>query len=193
MRIAKYDYERLTVPTKCRHLCGRIPAKGYICRSFLRDRRIIWALLGGAFFGFPFCIWKRCGELKEHGDVARKSLEAGGYGVTFPDKNIYVFLACGFVFYSLWAFESIGSFNAAFNLSVRCSFCNHTVLKHGVVHFGNPVTFGSGTAPYILVIPLAMIACMRYSLDIEADGCDRDPVAESCDEGFATGFAMVVA
>lgn len=129
---------------------------------------LLRVLYGGTFCGIPISSWlfltvlslafyfalgKRRGELKRYGAAARKSLQknGGGHGYTadFLDKNMYVFLACGFVFYSLWTFERIGSFSASFNFS---------------------------TLLFVLGIPMAMLICMRYSMDVESDDCDGDPV-----------------
>lgn len=126
---------------------------------------LLRVLFGGTFCGIPISSWlfltvlslafyfalgKRRGELERHGSDARKSLQgARGYNVSFLDKNMYVFLACGFVFYSLWTFERIGSFSASFNFS---------------------------TLLFVLGIPLAMLICMRYSLDVESEDSDGDPV-----------------
>lgn len=109
-----------------------------------------WLFLTVLSLAFYFALGKRRGELKEHGSSARMSLKGkNGYTASFLDNNMYVFLACGFVFYSLWTFERIGSFSAVFDLN--------TVL-------------------FVLAIPFAMLICMRYSLDIESEGCDGDPV-----------------
>lgn len=126
---------------------------------------LLRVLYGGTFCGIPISSWlfltvlslafyfalgKRRGEMKRYGIEARKSLQGvRGYTESFLDKNMYVFLACGFVFYSLWTFERIGSFSASFSLN---------------------------TLLFVLGIPLAMLICMRYSLDLESEDCDGDPV-----------------
>lgn len=87
------------------------------------------------------------GELMCHGSSMRKSLEACSLG--FLDKNLYVYLGISLVFYSLWTFERVGGFNAV--LDARA-----IVL--------------------ILGIPIVMMMCLRYSMDIESSDSDGDPM-----------------
>lgn len=66
-----------------------------------------WLLLTILALSVFFALGKRRGELLRHGSAMRKSLEA--YSPSFLDKNLYMYLGVGLVFYSLWTFERIGA------------------------------------------------------------------------------------
>lgn len=119
-------------------------------------------LFGGAFCGIEVSSWlfltvlslsvflalgKRRGEIERYGTSARASLER--YDKSFLDKNMYVYMALGLVFYSLWTFQGMGG-----------------------------LYLGESLAQWALIagIPLAMFSCMRYSLLLERDPTDGDPV-----------------
>lgn len=122
---------------------------------------LLRVLFGGFFCGIPVSSWlfltvlaisfflalgKRRGELITHGATSRKSLAS--YTPGFLEKNMYVFLGLGLVFYSLWTFQRIGDFSATLNLS---------------------------TIAYVAGIFLAILICLRYSFDLECKSSDGDP------------------
>lgn len=100
-----------------------------------------WLFLTVLAFALYFALGKRRGELKKVGSNSRPSL--AGYNQAFLDKMMYVFLACGLMYYSLWTIARAGD---------------------------------SSSVMLILGVPLAMIVCMRYSLIVESDVSDGDPV-----------------
>lgn len=106
-----------------------------------------WMFLAILSLSFFFAFGKRRGELVRYGSNLRKSLEA--YPVSFLDKNMYVFLGLSICFYSLWTFERIGDFST---------------------------TLTPESATFVIGIPLMMLVCLRYSMDVESSGCDGDPV-----------------
>lgn len=106
-----------------------------------------WLLLTILALSVFFALGKRRGELLRHGSSMRKSLES--YTLGFLDKNLYVYLGIGLVFYSLWTFERIGGFNTALDVS---------------------------SVALILGIPIVMMMCLRYSMDIESSDSDGDPM-----------------
>ncbi|WP_165062222.1 decaprenyl-phosphate phosphoribosyltransferase [Adlercreutzia sp. ZJ154] len=123
---------------------------------------ILRVLFGGVFCNIAVSSWlfltvlslslflalgKRRGELLRHGAGYRKSLEA--YSISFLDKNMYVYMGLGLMFYSLWTFERIGEFAGGIELSSALPICG---------------------------ILLAMIACLRYTMDTENPQCDGDPI-----------------
>lgn len=65
-----------------------------------------WMLLTILALSVFFALGKRRGELLRHGSGMRKSLES--YSPGFLDKNLYMYLGVGLVFYSLWTFERGG-------------------------------------------------------------------------------------
>lgn len=100
-----------------------------------------WLFLTVLAFALYFALGKRRGELKKVGSSSRLSL--AGYNQAFLDKMMYVFLACGLMYYSLWTIARAGD---------------------------------SSSVMLLLGVPLAMIVCMRYSLIVESDVSDGDPV-----------------
>lgn len=100
-----------------------------------------WLFLTVLSFALYFALGKRRGELRRVGASSRRVLV--GYSQAFLDKMMYVFLACGLMYYSLW-----------------------TITRAG----------GSSSVMLVLGVPLAMIVCMRYSLIVESDVSDGDPV-----------------
>lgn len=105
-----------------------------------------WLFLTVLSMSFFLALGKRLGELTTHGITARKSLAF--YSAGFLEKNMYMFLGLGLVFYSLWTFQRIGSFNTSLNFS---------------------------TIAYIVGILLAILMCLRYSYDLECSNADGDP------------------
>lgn len=123
---------------------------------------VLRILFGGAFCGIEVSSWlfltvlslsvflslgKRRGEIARFGTDARASLKR--YDPAFLDKNMYVYMGLGLVFYSLWTFQGLGG-----------------------IYLGESV----GQWAMVAGIPVAMFACMRYSACIERDGSDGDPV-----------------
>ncbi len=106
-----------------------------------------WLLLTILTFSIFLALGKRRGELLRHGSAMRKSLEA--YPPGFLDKNLYVYLGISLVFYSLWTFERIGGFDSALDMQA---------------------------VMFILGIPIVMMVCFRYTMDIEASNSDGDPM-----------------
>ncbi len=123
---------------------------------------VLRILFGGAFCGIEVSSWlfltvlslsvflslgKRRGEIARYGTDARASLKR--YDRSFLDKNMYVYMGLGLVFYSLWTFQGLGG-----------------------IYLGESV----GQWALVAGIPVAMFACMRYSACIERDSSDGDPV-----------------
>lgn len=123
---------------------------------------VLRILFGGAFCGIEVSSWlfltvlslsvflslgKRRGEIARFGTDARASLKR--YDPAFLDKNMYVYMGLGLVFYSLWTFQGLGG-----------------------IYLGESV----GQWAMVAGIPVAMFACMRYSACIERDSSDGDPV-----------------
>ncbi|WP_165061578.1 decaprenyl-phosphate phosphoribosyltransferase [Adlercreutzia sp. ZJ154] len=119
-------------------------------------------LFGSAFCGIEVSSWlfltvlslsvflslgKRRGEIERFGTSARASLMR--YDKSFLDKNMYVYLGLGLVFYSLWTFQGMD-----------------------VAYLG----YSIGQLALVAGIPLAMFACMRYSFCIERTASDGDPI-----------------
>lgn len=105
-----------------------------------------WLFLTVLSMSFFLALGKRLGELTTHGIAARKSLAL--YSAGFLEKNMYMFLGLGLVFYSLWTFQRIGSFDASIDLS---------------------------TVAYIAGILLAILMCLRYNYNLENNNTDGDP------------------
>lgn len=106
-----------------------------------------WLLLTILALSVFFALGKRRGELLRHGSAMRKSLES--YSLGFLDKNLYMYLGVGLVFYSLWTFERAGGFNAI---------------------------LGPDSIALVLGIPIVMMICLRYTMDIESSDSDGDPM-----------------
>lgn len=104
-----------------------------------------WLCLCILSLAYFFALGKRRGEIKLCGASSRPSLEA--CSVDFFDRCMYVFMAAGLVFYSMWLFD-------------RLSGLDEQVL---------PVVLG-------VCVIVAIFACLRYSLIIESDTSDGDPV-----------------
>lgn len=107
-----------------------------------------WLFLTVLAFSFCLALGKRKGELEKSGAQARASLER--YSAAFLDKCLYLFMGTGLVFYSLWTFSKLGG------LDVFLSY--------------------SSILP-VLAIPVVMLICMRYSMDIETTNFQEgDPI-----------------
>lgn len=96
-----------------------------------------WLFLTVLALALFFGLGKRRGEMRTTDSRARKVL--GSYNEGFLDRFMYVLLACGIVFYSLWAAQV-------------------------------------PSALMIYSVPIAIVACMRYSLSVEKAGASGDPV-----------------
>lgn len=96
-----------------------------------------WLYLTIIAFAFYLGLGKRRNELETSVDgKTRKVLQY--YNINFLDKNMYMCVALGIIFYSLWAMEQTSVF-------------------------------------LVWSVPMVLIICMRYSLDIEGQS-DGDPV-----------------
>lgn len=104
-----------------------------------------WMFLCVLALALFLSLGKRRGELNHHGASSRKSLER--YSIQFLDKNMYMFLGMGLVFYSLWTFSRIDS-----------------------------IMLDGSALLLVSSIPLAMFICLKYSFDIEVEANDGDPV-----------------
>lgn len=123
-----------------------------------------WLLLTILALSVFFALGKRRGELLRHGPSMRKSLEK--YTQSFLDKNLYMYLGIGLVFYSLWTFERIGG--------------------------GSGIYLDSSSLALVLGIPIVMIMCLRYSMDIESSGSDGDPMEVITGSGGDRWLAVCV-
>lgn len=115
-----------------------------------------WLFLTVLSFALYFALGKRRGELQKVGASSRPAL--AGYNQAFLDKMMYVFLACGLVYYSLWTISRTGA---------------------------------SSSIMLLLGVPVAMIACMRYSLIIEGDVSDGDPVGVVLSDKLLLGLMLL--
>lgn len=100
-----------------------------------------WLYLTILAFSFYMGLGKRRNEFKKMGNEGRKVLQY--YNKSFLDSNMYMCMAIGIVFYSLWCID----INTAIN----------------------------GFVNIIWTVPLVMIICMKYSLNVEGDSLG-DPV-----------------
>lgn len=123
---------------------------------------ILRVLYGGSCCGIPISLWlyltvfsfsvylafgKRRGELLNVGTSGRVSLEK--YNMSFLDSSMNIFLTCGFVFISLWAFE-------------KAQLTSSSVSLESLV--------------LVLGVPLTMLVFLRYNYILEKPGNDGDPV-----------------
>lgn len=114
-----------------------------------------WLFLTVLSFALYFALGKRRGELQRVGISSRPAL--AGYNQSFLDKNMYVFLACGLIYYSLWTINRL-----------------------------------EGTSMLLLMgVPVAMITCLRYSLIVESDISDGDPVGVVFSDKLLLGLIAV--
>lgn len=95
-----------------------------------------WLYLTIIAFAFYFGLGKRRNELAGSGGKTRKVLQY--YNNNFLDKNMYMCVALGIMFYSLWTIEHTSRF-------------------------------------LVWSVPMVLVICMKYSLDIEVRS-DGDPV-----------------
>ena len=100
-----------------------------------------WLYITILAFSFYMGLGKRRNEFRKMGKDGREVLKY--YNETFLTSNLYMCMALGIVFYSLW-----------------CVDVNAAAL---------------GRINIIWTVPLVMIICMRYSLNIEGDSLG-DPV-----------------
>lgn len=100
-----------------------------------------WLYITILAFSFYMGLGKRRNEFRKMGKDGREVLKY--YNETFLTSNLYMCMALGIVFYSLW-----------------CVDVNASAL---------------GRINIIWTVPLVMIICMRYSLNIEGDSLG-DPV-----------------
>lgn len=121
----------------------RVLFGGYFCGVAVSQ----WLCLSILAMSFFFALGKRRGELRRFGSSMRPSLEH--YTVEFFDKSMYVFMAAGIVFYSLWLFDRMeGSMEGSLWMPIVLSVC----------------------------VVIAVVVCLRYCLDIETNASDGDPV-----------------
>ncbi len=100
-----------------------------------------WLYLTILAFSFYMGLGKRRNELKKMGNGGRKVLEY--YNQSFLDNNMYMCVALGIVFYSLWCIDINTTINSIINI--------------------------------VWTVPLVIIICMKYSLNIEGNS-SGDPV-----------------
>lgn len=117
-----------------------------------------WLYLTILAFSFYMGLGKRRNEFKKMGNEGRKVLQY--YNKSFLDSNMYMCMAIGIVFYSLWCID----INTAIN----------------------------GLVNVIWTVPLVMIICMKYSLNIEGDSLG-DPVDVILSDKVLIVLALVYA
>ena len=100
-----------------------------------------WLYLTILAFSFYMGLGKRRNELKKMENGGRKVLEY--YNQSFLDNNMYMCVALGIVFYSLWCIDINTTINSIINI--------------------------------VWTVPLVIIICMKYSLNIEGNS-SGDPV-----------------
>ncbi len=100
-----------------------------------------WLYLTILVFSFYMGLGKRRNEYKKVGDKGRNVLKY--YNESFLNSNMYMFMALGIVFYSLWCIDI-------------------NIEKNKLIN-------------NIWTVPLVMIICMRYNLNIEGESTG-DPV-----------------
>lgn len=101
-----------------------------------------WLCLTIIALSFFMGLGKRRGELKGQKGQTREVLKY--YNQGFLDKNMYLCMGLGVVFYGLWTVDSM-------------------TIAH------------TGAENLIWTVPLVLLICMKYSLDVEGDS-DGDPV-----------------
>lgn len=119
----------------------RVLYGGYYCNITISS----WLCMSVLALAFFFSLGKRRGEMQNHGTATRKSLKS--YSVEFCDKCMYVFMALGLIFYSMWLFDRVSSMDELL-LPVILAAC----------------------------VVIAIFACLRYCLIIESKECDGDPI-----------------
>ncbi len=117
-----------------------------------------WLYLTILAFSFYMGLGKRRNEFKKMGNEGRKVLQY--YNKSFLDSNMYMCMAIGIVFYSLWCID----INTAIN----------------------------GLVNVIWTVPLVMIICMKYSLNVEGDSLG-DPVDVILSDKVLIVLALVYA
>lgn len=100
-----------------------------------------WLYITILAFSFYMGLGKRRNEYKKLGKDGREVLKY--YNESFLTSNLYMCMALGIVFYSLWCMDIGTNLNGFINI--------------------------------IWTVPLVLIICMKYSLDIEGDSLG-DPV-----------------
>lgn len=100
-----------------------------------------WLYLTILVFSFYMGLGKRRNEYKKMGTNGRKVLEF--YNESFLNNNMYMCMALGIVFYSLWCIDVNKASTGIFNI--------------------------------IWTVPIVLIICMKYSLNIENES-HGDPV-----------------
>lgn len=135
-----YDVSALSLGFLLRVLYG-----GAICDIPISS----WLFLTVLSLAFFFSLGKRRNEIRTAGTKTRRALGKDGYTDSFLDRCMYVFLACGLVFYALWA------------TTVRPG--EHADSLQSVLLLSS--------------VFIAMFTCMLYTFDIEKSGANGDPVS----------------
>lgn len=117
-----------------------------------------WLYLTILAFSFYMGLGKRRNEFRKMGNEGRKVLQY--YNKSFLDSNMYMCMAIGIVFYSLWCID----INTAIN----------------------------GLVNIIWTVPLVMIICMKYSLNVEGDSLG-DPVDVILSDKVLSALALIYA
>lgn len=119
-----------------------------------------WLCLCILSLAYFFALGKRRGEIRCCGTNSRASLES--CPIDFFDKCMYVFMASGLVFYSMWLFD-------------RLSGVNDQIF---------PVVLA-------VCVMVAIFACLRYSFIIESDTSDGDPIEVVTSDKILLGSIIV--
>lgn len=126
-----------------------------------------WLFLTVVTLSFYLALGKRRGELREVGAQSRVSLER--YTYSFLDSNMQMFLACGLVFYSLWAMAqssahvSVAVFFFASILLVMLICMRYSFLIESGSSDGDPVTVVMSDRG-LLALGLLWVVCMLVPL-----------------------------
>lgn len=126
-----------------------------------------WLFLTVVALSFYLALGKRRGELREVGAQSRASLER--YTYSFLDNNMQMFLACGLVFYSLWAMAQSGAhasaavFFFASILLVMLICMRYSFLIESRSSDGDPVTVVMSDRG-LLALGLLWVVCMLVPL-----------------------------
>lgn len=115
-----------------------------------------WLYITILAFSFYMGLGKRRNEYKKLGKDGREVLKY--YNESFLSNNLYMCMALGIVFYSLWCMDIGAVSNSLINI--------------------------------IWTVPLVLIICMKYSLDIEGDSLG-DPVDVILSDKLLLGLALI--
>ena len=115
-----------------------------------------WLYITILAFSFYMGLGKRRNEYKKLGKDGREVLKY--YNETFLTNNLYLCMALGIVFYSLWCMDITASINSVINI--------------------------------IWTVPIVLIICMKYSLDIEGESLG-DPVDVILEDKLLMGLVLI--